>query len=1093
MKNNYLNTIDFSKISAQEFENLALEYINIIFSETNTVIAPTQYKKDGGKDIIITHISKITNYRTWVECKNHKRNLGLAEIGKNVVLVISKRINKLIYISASLITETAQAEILTVGEKNNFEVLFLDGDNYKRELVKYPGILEKYFTFSFEKNSIQLSTISISSFISEFENGLDCVPNSEKIFYLERGNTFYLNFIIKNHTDYSMDKLQIKAITEDDDLFIVEPIEKVITINKMCDYGIRLFCIYRGYDTKKQISDYEITYLHNGKLKRENVHNISISLEDIVRIPLIGKRINEFIGIRWTKILNLLKRHYSQTVIIYGNSGIGKTRLLEEMILMSKQNNFSTKFLDCKNKNGATILKNVISFILEVPFDNNSLHYSKRDIRQIIENEYGKHEYIDYLYDLFVSNKLNENAIFYITRLLIYFVEHPRFTNPQIMFIDNIQECEEYVVDIFMNLIDEMQRFSSPFAIVFSANTEVSVSSSIEIKNFIDYLINIENNTISYCYSFEIRNFDKADAYLFLKNLLNGIEDEDPIIEQFIQKSGTRPFEMLMLYEHLIENKILIKGKKLNLPSITKYKEFLNCIPPKINALLSERVISLKRNLLKDTWEECVKIVKCMVFFYNKLPSMFIDEFLQTTDAKSILLNGLIIKHEKYSSNLEFYHDTLYRFFLNNPEYNDIGALGLVILNWIKTHTELEIENREKVIFYCYLKTGQLSKATEIGLDLMYSYFEAYDFKSAYEISSKLYDLNCVQHESLGYFRLCYVYAMSSWETIDAYKTLELYGEIHELLDDFIDEIPMNELCRYYREYINANSHAGLFINNKELLDEFEAIPNVPIEYQFVIHNRYTVFYMRTNNFYLAKEHGDTAYNIAETLGDNFLLSTACSDIAFNYLYNKKDYKNAKLYFEKAVNYYTLCEDRTYFRALEIYNQKALIYLFDCNYSSAIKELNQSIKKSHQKNNIYMEAKALNYKGIVQTHSGNYKDALTTWLNAIRINEKLGNFSSLICIYFNISSLFMLQNNYEKAFEAANKSIMYLNDENNPVRWSQNFDPLFHNYMICCMELNLNEEVQKMLSKYPQYKKFYENLCHVFSVTDFLMNESMNY
>lgn len=49
--------------------------------------------------------------------QNHKRNLGLSEIGKNIVLVISKRINKLIYISASSITETAQAEILNVGEK----------------------------------------------------------------------------------------------------------------------------------------------------------------------------------------------------------------------------------------------------------------------------------------------------------------------------------------------------------------------------------------------------------------------------------------------------------------------------------------------------------------------------------------------------------------------------------------------------------------------------------------------------------------------------------------------------------------------------------------------------------------------------------------------------------------------------------------------------------------------------------------------------------------------------------------------------------------------------------------------------------------
>ena len=37
-------------------------------------------------------------------------------------------------ISPQKFEDLAQAEILNVGEKNNFEVLFLDGDKYKREL-----------------------------------------------------------------------------------------------------------------------------------------------------------------------------------------------------------------------------------------------------------------------------------------------------------------------------------------------------------------------------------------------------------------------------------------------------------------------------------------------------------------------------------------------------------------------------------------------------------------------------------------------------------------------------------------------------------------------------------------------------------------------------------------------------------------------------------------------------------------------------------------------------------------------------------------------------------------------------------------------
>ena len=283
----------------------------------------------------------------------------------------------------------------------------------------------------------------------------------------------------------------------------------------MSDYGIHFFCVYRGVNKEQKIPDYEITYLLNGETKHEIIHNLSISLKNIVRIPLTGKKVNEFIGIKWSEIIDLIKRCYCQILMIHGKSGTGKTRLIEETISISKQNNFSTKYFDCKNKNGATILKNILSFILEVPFDNNSLQYSKEDIKQIIENEYGKQEYTDYLYGLFTNNKLNEDAIFYITRLLTYFIENPRFENPHILFIDNIQECDEYIINMFIELIDKMQFFSSAFAIVFSANTEVVLSSLIGINGFIDYIISVENNIPSYCHSFEVENFDSTDAYLF--------------------------------------------------------------------------------------------------------------------------------------------------------------------------------------------------------------------------------------------------------------------------------------------------------------------------------------------------------------------------------------------------------------------------------------------------------------------------------------------------------------------------------------------------------------------------------------------------
>ncbi|MCH5260804.1 MAG: restriction endonuclease [Lachnospiraceae bacterium] len=1091
-KHGYSNAIDFSSITAQQFEDLALDYINDIFSENDTEINPTRYVKDGGKDIIITHISKITNLKTWVECKNHKRNLGLAEIGKNVVLVISKKINKLIYISASSITETAQRDILNVGYKNNFEVLFLDGDNYKRELIHHPKLVKKYFNFQTELSLQKESEVSVTSFISEFEKGVDIYPEGTPFIYLERGNSFYFNILIKNHTNFCLDNISITADGINDDFYIVPQFEPITSVSQMSDCFYQLFCIYRGKDNTFKFPDYKITFIQNEIHKCNELKGICLSLENTLLIPLTGKKVTEFITNKWTRIVELIKRNYNQTLIIYGNSGTGKTRLMEEMISLSKQNLYFTKYIDCKNRNGANILRNILSFVLDIPFDNHMLQYSKQDIETIIRNEYGKKEYSDCLYELFIDNKLNDNSLFYITRALLHFIENPRFSKPHILFIDNVQECDEFILNVFMDLIDNMKNYSSQFAIVLSINIEVQ-STIDSVDDFIDYCKGTENNSRSYCSTFSVDDFDEADTFLFARNLLGNLEQDDPIIDQFVSKAGHRPFEMLMLYKHLTENKILIKGKSLNIPSIDKYNDFLNCIPPKINNLISERINSLKNNTSIDIWNDCENIIKCILLFYNKFPAFLSDIITNTSHAKNVLIKGLLIKYEKESINLEFYHDTIYRYFLQKNEYNDIGNLGIKIINWINDNPDYELDNRDKIIFYCYFKTGQINKTIQYGLDLLQKYFDAFDFRSSYEISDILYALNKIDHSTLNYFRLCYIYAMSSWETVNAYKTLEIYNEIHSMLDEIDEKIPVDELCMYYREYINANSHAGLYYNIKGLLEEFENIPDIPKSYQFVVHNRYTVYYMRINEFFLAKEHGDIAYSIACELKDNFLISTACSDIAFNFLYNKNDFPNAKKYFLEAINSYKKCEDYTYFRLLEIYNQQAIVYFIDKQYDKAIQELNKSIRRSNKLKNMYMEAKALNYKGIMQSHLKEYSLAFKTWTFAIRINEKLGNYSSLICIYTNISSLFLLQEEYEKSYDASLKAIDLLHSENNPVAWSNNFNPLFYNYILCCMKFNLTDEINRVLEQYPQYGSFYKNIISTHDIRNYLIHEKMNY
>ena len=99
-------------LTDEEFEQLCTEYLTLHYKNKNITIHGTRLKKDGGKDIVGT--AQDVPYEIWAECKRHNRALGLEKISKNVILVISKGINELIYFSTSDITRNAVKHVSIV-------------------------------------------------------------------------------------------------------------------------------------------------------------------------------------------------------------------------------------------------------------------------------------------------------------------------------------------------------------------------------------------------------------------------------------------------------------------------------------------------------------------------------------------------------------------------------------------------------------------------------------------------------------------------------------------------------------------------------------------------------------------------------------------------------------------------------------------------------------------------------------------------------------------------------------------------------------------------------------------------------------------
>ena len=128
-------------LTDEEFEQLCTEYLTLHYKNKNITIHGTRLKKDGGKDIVGT--AQDVPYEIWAECKRHNRALGLEKISKNVILVISKGINELIYFSTSDITRNAVKHVSIVAAKHN-SIIKVDSVSLGYERDRIPMAKNKF-------------------------------------------------------------------------------------------------------------------------------------------------------------------------------------------------------------------------------------------------------------------------------------------------------------------------------------------------------------------------------------------------------------------------------------------------------------------------------------------------------------------------------------------------------------------------------------------------------------------------------------------------------------------------------------------------------------------------------------------------------------------------------------------------------------------------------------------------------------------------------------------------------------------------------------------------------------------------------------
>lgn len=992
--------MDFFSLSAQQFEDMCFDYTCKLYSnKKNYKLTHTRFNHDGGRDIEITFYDELSHFKIWAECKRHRNNIGLEEIGKNVVLVISKHINKLMFFSASDITLSARTEISRVGEAFGFEVVYLYGEFLKKALQQYPDIIAKYFPYENLNNS-SCTTLDITFSISELEQDIIMPIEGLKPILLRDGRMINLYIQIKNLSDdvYSSVLVELQPISEY--IYFGEVKKHIEMIMPKSDR----FMLFQGQIINQHISSIPmpevlITLNSNGTFLS------SYSLPDLdaskcKKYPLIGKDVNNFLT-HVSSAIEWCNYNYTHVFDIRGGNGVGKSRLATEISNKFVLHGFETIKYDCRDSAGTTLLHKILCGLLGIPFYRGEINFSKEDIKHLIEKAGGSLDFQKIISEFLVENKISDRNLYYLQNAFLYYLMHPPGENKFVVVLDNVQNLDNKILNFFINILDVINECASKTVMIFITNTEREAYDEKKLKSFLDFMEHKHKNFPHNFSYFECKPFSKEDATLLLMHLFEIQDSNSSCITEFIKKSGYKPFEIIQFLEYMSDRNIIewLNNKLWYIKKQDEFIEFLNGCPLIYESIIEERIKYLKEKFSRETYNDFKDVITALICFQGIIPYNFLYYLELQDEIIEIMKTSLWISEN--ATGITFFHDNMYYYFKDNRLFCKNIPLLQKILTVIETIQTDEISNiqQKNIQFFCLYHQGKFKAALTLGLEIIEKNNCLIDDKqTAINIAETLLSNKLLLDDEVKYIKVYIAYANLIFEIGQKDKGHSIYAEVVPLLMKNKKHFSSEFILKHLHKMVNAQLQLAYYDGALNTLALMESYSDSTDEYKFIIKNRYGVVHTCRGDFLTSERNLLESLEIAKTLHSDFWMSTSYSDMGLRYFY---DYTIDNLprkqlvcdNLEKAVLLFNQEDNNPTYRVLEMYWHKAIISILDTNYTKAYLIADECIKKGKEYGQLYNQVRGYNLKALVCLYENNYDEALALLLDCFHICE-ISNFSS---------------------------------------------------------------------------------------------------
>lgn len=1011
-KENYFK-LDWQKYDWREFEKICFEYIKEVYSAEFYKTKLTRAQKDKGRDIVVK--GRFVDFEAWGECKNHKRNVDLSTIGKNVVLALSHQINKAIFFSVTNITLNTKTEILNIAQNQGFEVLFLDGKILDETILSCRKVAYKYFRKEYEKYITKNKTnIWIDSFLSEYPFAEDAQNNTKIQYYLHNDFRVYLHIFIKNmrHDDIMNVMIRLKNINDADMIFYETTYEYNSKVCSLSD----LMHTFSGlvFSPKRNIllpNVEVICTLENGTHIHQTITTGEIDASDIWKAPYINTASKDFFR-NTTKILQkIIPQGYVRLFYLYGNSGTGKSRLMSEIENKAYENSYRVIHTDFREKPNITALQDFIIALLGLPSSKHKININISEFINIFKTRI-EEESLRLLHNFLYKE---QRTIDYnqLTNAIITVIANTSVDTPTLVGLDNIQELSKNYQILFWNILEYCRNINVPICFVLSHNIERNSN----IKHvLVEYLISIGDGKEDYISIYQCNALPMPDAVMLMQQLLHLSPESEKYIEQVLQKNGTLPMDILLLAKDLSqEDKIFNKTGEYNYiinPHLLIERATLLSVSTKI--LIENRL----NNMSKEVENVAVywSFFALICHFDGNLPIEIYEE-CKFDEKLLYITNSNLITKVNYKENLiSFYHEKFFSFFSEKQLKLSSSLLKTVCKCYI-TYNNENIMNT-----YHYVKTlialKEKNAAIVYGIAALKKYNDEHQSMCVSRLCSTLLGIIDPIEEPIQYFKILFLQADTWLENINISEAERLFEKAYRIMKEKYSLFTAKDIIHFFHRYINQKLHTLQYDKALTILEEFETHKEVASSAAMIINDRYCVALYSLGLEKEALEKINCVIEYAAQHTNYTWLSIAYSDKAFTYFFNSKDIDNVIFNFKKAISYFTMCDEKdSISRKIEIATQSTIVNILENNIEQALACIQNAIYEAEKNNYGYLLIPSFNLYVYILILQDKIDEAIGILERGLSYANIFSNEKALISIYNNLGNAYIEKNMYYKALE----------------------------------------------------------------------------